>query len=288
MSILISKNTEVLVQGITGSAGSLHTKLMLEYGTKIVAGVTPGKGGQLVHGIPVYDMIKSAMREHDIDASIIFVPARFTLDAALEAVHAGIQLIIIITEGVPMHDTMKIRAAADEVGANILGPNCPGIIIPGETKIGIMPASAFAPGRVGVVSRSGTLTYEIANLLSQNGIGQSAVVGIGGDPVSGLSFVDILELFDKDEHTDAVLLVGEIGGRKEEDAAKFIKKMQKPLIAFVTGRCAPPGKRMGHAGAIIRADETAENKMRTLKKAGALVAKRLDEIPGLVRQGLVM
>jgi succinyl-CoA synthetase alpha subunit len=183
---------------------------------------------------------------------------------------------------------MKIRAAADEVGAKILGPNCPGIIIPGETKIGIMPASAFAPGRVGVVSRSGTLTYEIANLLSQNGIGQSAVVGIGGDPVSGLSFVDILELFDKDEHTDTVLLVGEIGGRKEEDAAEFIKKMQKPLIAFVTGRCAPPGKRMGHAGAIIRADETAENKMRTLKKAGALVAKGLNEIPGLVRQGLVM
>jgi succinyl-CoA synthetase alpha subunit len=286
VSILIDENTRAIVQGITGSQGSFHTKLMLEYGTRIVAGVTPGKGGSEVHGIPVYNSVREALREHDANASIIFVPAPFALDAALEAIE-NLELVVIITEGIPVHDSMKIKAFAERQDCRVIGPNTAGIISPDKSKLGIMPAQVFAPGRVGVVSRSGTLAYEIALAITEAGFGESTLVGIGGDPVVGTSFVEVLEMFESDDETSAVVLIGEIGGDAEERAAEFITTMSKPVVGYVAGLTAPPGKRMGHAGAIIsRGKGTAEGKIRALEKSGARVARLPQEIPELLRQVL--
>jgi len=286
VSILIDENTRAIVQGITGSQGSFHTKLMLEYGTRIVAGVTPGKGGSEVHGIPVYNSVREAIREHDANASIIFVPAPFALDAALEAIE-NLELVVIITEGIPVHDSMKIKAFAERQDCRVIGPNTAGIISPGKSKLGIMPAQVFAPGRVGVVSRSGTLAYEIALAITEAGFGESTLVGIGGDPVVGTSFVEVLEMFESDEETSAVVLIGEIGGDAEERAAEFITTMSKPVVGYVAGLTAPPGKRMGHAGAIIsRGKGTAEGKIKALEKSGARVARLPQEIPELLKEAL--
>ncbi|NOZ59349.1 MAG: succinate--CoA ligase subunit alpha [Euryarchaeota archaeon] len=286
MSILVDEDTRVIVQGITGSQGSFHTKLMLEYGTRIVAGVTPGKGGEEVHGVPVYNSVREALREHDASASVVFVPAPFALDAALEAIE-NLELVVIITEGIPVHDSMKIKAFAERHGTRVVGPNTAGIISPGKSKLGIMPAQVFAPGKVGVVSRSGTLAYEIALAITEAGMGQSTLVGIGGDPVVGTSFVEVLEMFEEDGETEAVVLIGEIGGDAEERAAEFISGMSKPVVGYVAGITAPPGKRMGHAGAIItRGKGTAEDKIRALEGSGALVARLPQEIPELLRRVL--
>ncbi len=286
MSILIDENTRAIVQGITGSQGSFHTKLMLEYGTRIVAGVTPGKGGEVVHGVPVYNSVKEALREHDANASIIFVPAPFALDAALEAIE-NLELVVIITEGIPVHDSMKIKAFAERHDCRVVGPNTAGIISPGKSKLGIMPAQVFSQGRVGVVSRSGTLAYEIALAITEAGFGESTLVGIGGDPVVGTSFVEVLEMFENDRETSAVVLIGEIGGDAEERAAEFIEGMSKPVVGYVAGLTAPPGKRMGHAGAIIsRGRGTAEGKIRALERSGARVARLPQEIPELLREVL--
>jgi succinyl-CoA synthetase alpha subunit len=286
VSILIDENTRAIVQGITGSQGSFHTKLMLEYGTRIVAGVTPGKGGSEVHGIPVYNSVREAIREHDANASIIFVPAPFALDAALEAIE-NLELVVIITEGIPVHDSMKIKAFAERQDCRVIGPNTAGIISPDKSKLGIMPAQVFAPGRVGVVSRSGTLAYEIALAITEAGFGESTLVGIGGDPVVGTSFVEVLEMFESDEETSAVVLIGEIGGDAEERAAEFITTMSKPVVGYVAGLTAPPGKRMGHAGAIIsRGKGTAEGKIKALEKSGARVARLPQEIPELLKEAL--
>ncbi len=257
MSILADQNTRVIVQGITGTAGSFHAKGCRDYGTQIVGGVTPGKGGSNVDGIPVFDTVKDAVKGGGANASLIFVPPPFAADAILEAADAGIGLILCITEGIPVMDMARVMAALKGTGVRLIGPNGPGLITPGNNerpgcKIGIMPGYIHKPGRIGVVSRSGTLTYEAVWQLSQRGLGQSTVVGIGGDPIQGSSFVDILALFENDPETDAVLMIGEIGGAAEEDAALFFKKkMSKPLLAFIAGRTAPPGRRMGHAGAIV-------------------------------------
>lgn len=286
MSILINGNTKVLVQGITGSEGSFHTQRMLEYGTKIVAGVTPGKGGASFDGIPVYNTVAEAMRQHQIDATAIFVPAKFAADAILEATEAGIGLITCITEGIPVHQMLKVYHTVTRKGLRLIGPNCPGVISPGKSKIGILPNHIFRSGPVGIVSRSGTLTYEIADQLSRAGIGQSTVVGIGGDPIVGSSFVDILELFQKDRQTKLVVLVGEIGGTDEEKAADYIaQEMTKPVVAYIAGFSAPPGKRMGHAGAIISGSEgTAEAKAKALESQGVSVARTPGHVVELVRQ----
>jgi succinyl-CoA synthetase alpha subunit len=290
MAILVDENTRVIVQGITGREGSFHTKLMLEYGTKIVAGVTPGKGGMEVHGVPVYDTVEEAVREHpEANTSIVFVPARFAPDAVYEAIDAGLKLVVVITEHIPVHETMRFVNYAKSKGTIIIGPNCPGVITPGKAKVGIMPGRVFMPGPVGIVSRSGTLTYEIAYALTRNGIGQSTVVGIGGDPVVGMTFTEIMELFEKDPQTKALVLIGEIGGDMEERAARMIEegRFTKPVVAFIAGRTAPPGKRMGHAGAIIMMGTGRyEDKVRALEKAGAKVARSLSEIPRLVREAL--
>ncbi|ABM80074.1 succinate--CoA ligase subunit alpha [Hyperthermus butylicus] len=290
MAILADENTRVIVQGITGREGSFHTKLMLEYGTKIVAGVTPGKGGMEVHGVPVYDTVEEALEEHpDANASIVFVPARFAPDAVYEAIDAGLKLVVVITEHIPVHETMRFVNYARQRGTVIIGPNCPGIISPGKTKIGIMPGRVFTPGPVGIVSRSGTLTYEIAYALTRSGIGQSTVVGIGGDPIVGLSFTEAMELFERDPETKVLVLIGEIGGDMEERAARMIEegRFTKPVVAFIAGRTAPPGKRMGHAGAIIMMGTGRyEDKVRALEKAGARVARSLSEIPRLVKEAL--
>ncbi len=284
MSILIDENTRAIVQGITGSQGSFHTKLMLEYGTRIIAGVTPGKGGEEVHGVPVYNSVREALREHDATASIIFVPAPFAMDAALEAIE-NLELVVIITEGIPVHDAMKIKEYAARCGCRVIGPNTPGIISPGKSKLGIMPAQVFSQGRIGVVSRSGTLAYEIALAITEAGFGESSLVGIGGDPVVGTSFVEVLDMFEKDKETSAVVLIGEIGGDAEERAAEFISTMSKPVVAYVAGVTAPPGKRMGHAGAIIsRGRGTAESKIRALESSGARVARLPQEIPDLLAE----
>lgn len=259
MSILIDQNTRVIVQGITGTAGSFHAKGCREYGTKIVGGVTPGKGGGTVDGIPVYNTVKEAVKAGGATASLVFVPPLFAADAILEAADAGIQLILCITEGIPVLDMARVMAVLKGTGVRLIGPNGPGVMTPGDAdrpgcKAGIMPGYIHKPGRIGVVSRSGTLTYEAVWQLSQRGLGQSTVVGIGGDPIQGTGFVDILELFEKDPGTDAVIMIGEIGGSAEEDAAVYFKtKMSKPLLAFIAGQTAPPGKRMGHAGAIVGA-----------------------------------
>ena len=278
----------MIVQGITGREGSFHTKLMLEYGTKIVAGVTPGKGGQEVHGVPVYDTMAEAVEAHpEANTSIIFVPARFAPDAVYEAVDAGMKLVVVITEHIPVHETLKFVNYAKQKGTVIIGPNCPGIISPGKAKVGIMPGNIFTPGPVGIVSRSGTLTYEISYALTREGIGQSTVIGIGGDPVVGLSFTEAMEYFEKDPETKALVLIGEIGGDMEERAAKMIKegRFTKPVVAFIAGRTAPPGKRMGHAGAIIMMGTgTYEGKVKALEEAGVRVARTPFEIPSLIKE----
>lgn len=291
MGIIVNKDAKVIVQGITGRQGQFHTKLMLEYGTKVVAGVTPGKGGLRVHGVPVYDTVAEAVNEHEANASIIFVPAPLAASAALEALESGIKIVVIITEHIPVRDTIKVISYAKRVGATIIGPNTPGIISPGECKIGIMPHHVFKPGNVGMISRSGTLTYEIAASLTKSGIGQSTCIGIGGDPVVGTSFIDILKLFEKDPHTDAVVIVGEVGGNLEEAAAEYIvkEKYPKPIVAFIAGRYVPPEKRMGHAGAIIMGKTgSAESKINALKKAGVKVAQKPSDIPLLLQKLLNM
>ncbi len=289
MGIIVGKETKAIVQGITGNQGSFHTRLMLDYGTKIVAGVTPGKGGQQVHGVPVYDTVKEALENHEANASIIFVPARFAADAALEAIENNLKTVVIITEHIPIKDSIYIMARAKEKGTTIIGPNTPGIITPNECKLGIMPAHIFKPGIVGIASRSGTLTYEIAAGLTKAGLGQSTCLGLGGDPVVGLNFIDVLEMFKKDEKTEAVVLIGEIGGNLEELAAKYIKETNypKPVVAFIAGKTAPPGKRMGHAGAIIMGKAgTAQSKIEAFRKAGVAVAEKPGEVAKLVMEKL--
>lgn len=289
MAILVTEETRVLVQGITGHEGSFHTRAMIRYGTRVVAGVTPGKGGQEVEGVPVYDSVEEARRDHpDVNASIVFVPSRFAPDAILEAADAGIPLIVTITEGIPVHQMLRVYHLLRLYPTRLIGPNCPGVISPGKAKVGIMPGEFFLPGPVGIVSRSGTLTYEIAAHLSRVGIGQSTVVGIGGDPVVGSSFVEILELFQADPETELVVLVGEIGGRAEEEAAEFIAtRMTKPVVAYIAGFSAPPGKRMGHAGAIISGGEgTAQAKARALESRGIPVARTPAQVTELVKERL--
>ena len=280
MAILVNNKTKAIVQGITGTQGSFHTKLMLEYGTKIVAGVTPGKGGQEVHGVPVYDTVKEALSEHDANASIIFVPAPFAKDAVLEGINAGLELIVVITEHIPIKDTIQMVEVAKRNNVNIVGPNTPGVITPGECKLGIMPSHIFKRGPIGIISRSGTLTYEIASNLTKAGFGQSTCLGIGGDPIIGINFVEALEMFANDHETKAVVLIGEIGGDAEERAAEYIRKeFNKPVAAFIAGKTAPPGKRMGHAGAIISGRTgTAQSKIKALKDVGVHVVDRPREI----------
>jgi succinyl-CoA synthetase alpha subunit len=288
VSILVDKETRLLVQGITGREGSFHTEQMVEYGTQVVAGVTPGGRGKTVAGAPVFDTVAEAVAESGANASIVYVPARFAPDAIYEAVDAGIPFVVCITEGIPVADMIPVHAHVKRVGARLLGPNCPGLITPGEAKVGIMPGFIHAPGPVGLVSRSGTLTYEVVDALTRAGLGQTTAVGIGGDPIIGTSFVDALELFESDPATEAIVLIGEIGGSDEEDAARFIaERVRKPVVGFVAGRTAPPGKRMGHAGAIISGGTgTAAEKIAALEAAGVRVADRPSAVPGLVRAAL--
>jgi succinyl-CoA synthetase alpha subunit len=273
MGILINDSTRVIVQGITGRIGCIQAHWMLEYGTKVVGGVTPGKGGTIVEGLPVFNSVHEAVKETGANASVFFVPAAFVLDAFMETVDAGVKLIVIVPEHIPVRDVMKMRNYAIEKGVFALGPTTPGILVPGKGKIGIMPASMFAPGRVGIVSRSGTLSYEFAGILSEKRIGQSAVVGMGADPVVLRNLVDILELFEEDPATDAVIVVGEVGGEQEEKAAGFVaRRMTKPVAAYIAGRYSPQGKRMGHAGAIVRgASGTVAGKHEALRAAGVAV-----------------
>ena len=279
MGILINKHTRLLVQGITGKEGSIQTGQMKEFGTNIVGGVTPGKGGSSIFGIPVFDSVEQAVDETDPDASVIFVPPMFAADAIFEAIDGGIELIVCITEGVPVHDMMRVCAYLEGSSSRLIGPNCPGITTPGESKIGIMPNPIHRAGNIGLVSRSGTLTYEIIDLLTKSGLGQSTSVGIGGDPIIGSSFVEILRLFEGDPATRAVVLVGEIGGTAEQDAIDFIKRMSKPVVAYVVGVYAPPGKTMGHAGAIISmGGGTALEKIRAFEGAGINVGRSPEDI----------
>ena len=276
MSILVNKDTKVVVQGITGRSGRFHTQQCAEYGTKIVAGVTPGRGGSDVDGIPVYDTVSEAVVETGADVSVIFVPARFdAADSIMEAADAGIRLVICITEGIPALDMVKAKRYLEDKPTRLIGPNCPGVITPGECKIGIMPGYIHRPGKIGIVSRSGTLTYEAVDQVTKLGMGQSTCVGIGGDPVIGTNFVDVLALFEADADTEAVLMIGEIGGTAEEAAAQFVKEnMTKPVVSFIAGQTAPPGKRMGHAGAIISGGHgTAAEKIEALEEAGIAVAE---------------
>jgi succinyl-CoA synthetase alpha subunit len=284
MSILVGKHTRLLVQGITGREGAFHTEQMKAYGTNIVAGVTPGKGGDWVHGVPVFDTIKEAINATDANTSIIYVPARFAADAIMEAADSGIELIVCITEGVPVLDMMRVQSFLKDKGARLIGPNCPGLITPDAAKVGIMPAQIHKPGNVGLVSRSGTLTYEVVQALTDKGIGQSTAVGIGGDPIIGTNFIDVLELFEGDPLTDQVVLIGEIGGTDEQKAAQFIaEEMNKPVTAFIAGRTAPPGKRMGHAGAIIEGGEgTAAEKIKAFEAVGVKVAELPEEVADIV------
>jgi succinyl-CoA synthetase alpha subunit len=288
MSILIDRDTRVLVQGITGRDGSFHAQQMLEYGTKVVAGVTPGKGGQDVHGIPVFNTVKEAVAAARADASVIYVPAKFAPAAVLEAAVAGVRLIVAITEGVPVLDMLEVYHEVRRRGITLIGPNCPGLISPGKCKIGIMPGYIHQPGGVGVISRSGTLTYEIVFALSALGIGQSTCIGVGGDPIVGSGFMDLLPLFEKDPETEAVVLVGEIGGDEEERTAEFIRKnIHKPVFGFIVGHTAPEGKRMGHAGAIVSGESgTAASKLRAFFQAGVPVADTIDELAGMVKARL--
>ena len=288
MSILVNKNSRVLVQGITGNEGSFHAWQMYQYGTNLVAGVTPGKGGDWVFEgkVPVFDSVKVAKEATGANVSVIFVPAHFAADAMIEAADAEIELIVCITEGVPVRDMMRVRKYLDQKGSKLIGPNCPGLITPSEAKVGIIPGNITKPGNVGVVSRSGTLTYEVLYAMMLLGIGTSTCVGIGGDPISGLNFVDVLELFEMDPLTDQIVMIGEIGGTDEQRAAEHISRyMTKPVVAFIAGQSAPPGKRMGHAGAIIESGAgTAEEKIRALQEVGVQIASHPEEIAKILNR----
>ena len=288
MSILIDENTNVIVQGVTGRDGSFHTRQMVGDGTKIVAGVTPGKGGQKLDEVPVYNSVADVQKEHQVDATVIFVPPKFATGAVREAADAGVPLIICITEGVPVLEMVDAYRYVKEKGLRLIGPNCPGLISPGKCKIGIMPYKIHKQGDIGVISRSGTLTYEVVYNLTTSGLGQSTCIGIGGDPIIGTTFTDLLELFENDPGTAAVVVIGEIGGEDEEKAAEFIKtRMSKPVAAFISGRTAPAGKRMGHAGAIISGGKgTPQAKVAAFQDAGVEVADKPDEIPGLIKKAL--
>lgn len=284
MSILVGAETRLIVQGITGRDGSFHTARMLDYGTKVVGGVTPGKGGQTVHGLPVFDTVPEAVEATAADASVMFVPAKFAKQAMLDAASGNLKMLVVITEGIPTLDVLEAYETLSARGTLLIGPNCPGVVTPGACKVGIMPATIFKLGRVAVISRSGTLTYEIVNELTTTGLGQSTCVGIGGDPVIGSTFVDLLPLFEDDPGTEAVVIVGEIGGQDEVRAAEFCKgHMKKKVVAFVAGLTAPPGKRMGHAGAIVGSeDDTAAAKIEKLEAAGVPVAEMVSDIPKLL------
>lgn len=288
MSILVDKNTKLLVQGITGREGTFHTLQMIAYGTNVVAGVVPGKGGQVFepndHNVPIFDTVRQAAEATGANATIIFVPARFAPDAMYEAADAGIPLIVCLTEHIPVLDMISVRNYIDQKESLLLGPNCPGLITPGEAKVGIIPGSIVKPGNVGVVSRSGTLTYEVVFALSERGIGQSTCVGIGGDPIQGMNFIDVLSRFEADPETEQVIMIGEIGGNAEEQAAEYIAShMTKPVTSFIAGRTAPPGRRMGHAGAIVEGSSgTAEGKIAALQAAGVRVADNPDQIVDLI------
>ena len=288
MSILVNKDTRLIVQGFTGSQGTLHSEQSIEYGTNIVGGVTPGKGGKIHLNKPVYNSVEESVKEVSPNASIIFVPAKFCKASILEAAEAGIKLIICITEGVPTLDMLEVKKKVDELGVRLIGPNCPGVITPGEAKLGIMPGSIHLPGSIGIISRSGTLTYEAVKQTTDLGFGQSSCVGIGGDPIPGSSFIDMLKLFEEDEQTEAIVMVGEIGGNAEEAAADYIKNnVNKPVISYVAGQTAPAGKRMGHAGAIIAGGKgTAAEKIKKLKESGVHVADNLVSIGSKVAEVL--
>ncbi len=288
MAILVDRQSRVLVQGITGYQGEFHTARMLEFGTRVVAGVTPGKRGTQVHGVPVFDTVQEAVRETGATTACVFVPARVAKDPAMEAISERLDPVVIITEGIPIHDALQIVGYAAQQGVHVIGPNCPGITAPGQCKIGIMPNHLFLPGSVGVVSRSGTLTYEIVAALTQRRLGQSTALGLGGDPVVGMTFTEALRFFQEDAGTEAVVLIGEIGGSAEEEAARFIEEhMAKPVVGYIAGRTAPPGKRMGHAGAVIAGSEgTAEGKIEALQAAGVRVAALPAEVTQLVSEAL--
>lgn len=287
MSILVNADTKVMVQGVTGRDGSFHAKAMVADGTQVVGGVTPGKGGLSVDQIPVFNTVAECRKETDADCAVIFVPAKFASGAVREAADAGVPLIVCITEGVPVLEMVSNYYYVLEKGCRLIGPNCPGLISPGKCKVGIMPYKIHLPGNIGVISRSGTLTYEVVFNLTSAGLGQSTCVGIGGDPIIGTSFVDLLELFENDAGTEGVVLIGEIGGESEENAAEYIRSMSKPVVAFISGRTAPPGKRMGHAGAIISGGKgTPEAKIKAFDSVGVPVADRPDQIPDLLKERL--
>ena len=289
MAVLLTKETKVLVQGITGKEGAFHTKQMLEYGTRIVSGVTPGKGGQNSEdGVPIFNSVKEAVKKTGANASAIFVPPPFAADAILESIHSGIKLVVCITEGIPIRDMQKVIGFVRESDASLIGPNCPGIITPGVGKIGIMPGSIHTPGKIGVISRSGTLTYEAVDQLSEQGLGQSTAIGIGGDPIVGLPHLEVVRLFAEDHETEGIVIIGEIGGQAEEEASAYIKAhVKKPVVGFIAGQTAPPGKRMGHAGAIISGGSgTAESKMKAMKEAGIHVCESAADIGTTMKKAL--